>query len=108
MALGADDLAAIRAHIGTGEPPTDAELDAAWSRLGQVEAVALEVVRSRLADLRARPTELSVDGDYTERWTGTIAALERQEARLVSAVIAGSGQSGIVKVARLTRGGRSR
>lgn len=103
MALDADILAAIRDHIGTAEPPTDQELEAAYERLGSVEAVALGVVRSRLADMRARPAVLRVDGDHSEDWTGNLKALADQEAALEQMVPAGS-----VHVAKLTRVGRSR
>jgi hypothetical protein len=107
VAADANTLAAIRDHVGHEEPPTDVELSQAWDRLATVEAVALSVVRQRLAALRARPARLSVDGDYTEDFADTIRALERQEAALVAAVAAG-GRTGVVTVSRLTRAGRSR
>lgn len=107
MALDADVLAAIRAHIGTAEPPSDEDLEAAYERLGSVPAVALEVVRGRLAELRSRPAVLRVDGDHSEDWTAIIKSLAEQENALtVSAEVAAAG--GTVKVARLARAGRAR
>lgn len=108
--ISLDDLAAVRAHIGTAEPPTDDELDVAWDRLQSVEAVALEVVRGRLAGLRSRPTIFTVEGDYTENWVGTIKALTDQEAALASATGGGvaAPDGDTLKVLALRRTGRTR
>ena len=108
MAFAATDLPAIRAHIGTTAPPSDQDLAQSFARLGSVEAVALEVVRGRLADMLARPAELSVDGDYSEKWTRTIELLTAKEAELAAVVARADGSGGVVQVARLTRSGRSR
>lgn len=107
MALTAAQLASVRAHIGTGQPPTDDDLEAAFERLGTPEAVALEVIRGRLADMRARPAVLRVDGDHSEDWTKNLDLLTKQEASLAAAADVAAG-SGSVQVARLTRAGRSR
>lgn len=103
MALDADDLAAIREHVGS--TPSDEDLGTQWDRLGTVEAVALSVLRARLADMLASPASLRVDGDYAEDHSANIRALEKQIARLELAV---PGSPGEVKVAHLTRSGRSR
>lgn len=105
MALDADDLAAIREHVGS--TPTDVELETRWDRLGTVASVALSVLRERLADMLARPADLSVDGDYRESYQANLRILREQVATLEAAVASG-GSPGVVHVARLTRGGRSR
>lgn len=107
MALTALQLAAVRAHIGSAEPPTDVELEAAYERLGTAEAVALEVIRGRLANMRARPAVLKVDGDHSEDWTKNLDLLTKQEASLAALADVAAG-TGSVQVARLTRVGRSR
>jgi hypothetical protein len=107
VALDADVLAAIREHIGSTEPPTDSDLETQWDRVGSVEAVALAIVRGRLADLLARPVDLAVDGDYRESWSKNVDALQAKERELVAAVAAG-GSAGQVTVTRMTRSGRSR
>lgn len=100
-----DELAAIRSHIGTRQPPRDVDLAAAFARLGTVEAVALEVVRGRLADMRARPAKFQADGDFAEDFTANLAALERQEASLATAVATGgaAGAPGFVTVGHIRR-----
>lgn len=104
------ELAAVRAHVGTAAPPSDLDLDDAWGRLASVEAVALEVIRTRLAALRSRPTIFTVEGDYTENWTGTIKALTDQEASLAAAAaptVPGA-SGGALRVLSMRRAGPSR
>jgi hypothetical protein len=113
MAATADELAAIRDHIGDATPPTDDDLQATWTRLGSVEAVALSYVRRRLADLTAKAAEFRADGDFTEKWADNIKRLERQEKALAAAVGAASsaavvGAAGGVTVGHLTRSDRCR
>ena len=103
MALDADDLAAIREHVGS--TPPDADLEVQWDRLGSVEAVALAVLRGRLADLLASPADLRVDGDYSESWGKNLDLLRAKIAALETLLPDGPGA---VKVAHLSRSGRSR
>lgn len=98
------ELAAIRSHVGTQVPPSDTHLAVLLARLGTVEAVALDVVRSRLADLRARPAKFTAQGDYSEDWTGNLTSLADQETVLAAAVAAGTtAGGGVVTVGRLVR-----
>lgn len=104
--MTADELAAIREHIGTADPPSDDDLDVLWERLGTVEAVALAVLRGRLADMQARPAVLKVDGDHSEDWTKNLDLLTKKIGTLGS-VVASQGD-GSVSVTRLRRVGRCR
>lgn len=104
--MTADELAAIREHIGSDEPPSDADLDVLWERLGSVEAVALSVLRSRHAEMLARPAKLDVDDDHTEDWTKNLDVLSKKISSLGTVVASAGG--GTVSVARLQRGGRRR
>ncbi len=105
MAFEADDLAAIRDHVGT--EPSDEDVQTAWERLGTVEAVAVSVLRRRLADMLARPLELAVDGDYRESFAKNVDALRAKVRELEGAVASGV-VPGVVVVTHLTRSGRSR
>ena len=69
------ELAQVRAIIGSTEPPSDADLAAAYGRLGSVDAVALEVVEGRYANLIAGPAKWSVEGDFSVDNTETIKRL---------------------------------
>jgi hypothetical protein len=70
------DLAAIRARIGHKTPPSDAELAGALDRLGSPEAVALEVLQGRYAEMIAGPAKWAVEGDFNLDNTASIKALE--------------------------------
>jgi hypothetical protein len=61
----AEELAQIRALIGSKQPPSDADLAVAYDRLGSAEAVALEVLEGRYADLLAGPAKWAVEGDFS-------------------------------------------
>ena len=55
-----------------------ADLEARYLRLGTARAVALEVLRERLADLRAQPSTVNVSGVVAVSFVENIKALERQ------------------------------
>jgi hypothetical protein len=59
------DLAWVRSKIGSGDPPSDADLHAAYERLGTRELVATEVLEGRLASILSGPQKLSLEGDIT-------------------------------------------
>ncbi|MFJ6069056.1 hypothetical protein ACIQHU_39205 [Streptomyces tendae] len=59
-----------------------ADLDTRYTRLGHARAVALEVLRERLADLRSQPATLTVTGVVGLGFGENIKALERQIAGL--------------------------
>lgn len=105
--MGAARIAAIRAHIGTDQPPADEELEVAWHRLGSVEKVAHEVLSTRLADLLSRPAVFTSTGDYTEDWGPIITALEKRVAALAGAA-SGGGPVGSMTVHTLSRSDRHR
>lgn len=104
---------AIRAHIGSTTPPTDATLVDAYVRLANsVTAVALEVLRGRLADMLANPAKMSVDGDYSEDRSANIKGLQDQIKALVATTTAvvppGTVPPGTVTVSVMSRGGARR
>lgn len=61
-----------------------ADLTARYARLGTGRAVAIEVVRERLAELLASPGSVSVSGVVSINVSANIAAYERQLAELLS------------------------
>lgn len=81
MPLSDDQLAYVRSEVGSKTPPFDADLNVAFDRLLDENAVALEVVRGRLADLLASAASFSAD-NVSIGTSANIAALERQAARL--------------------------
>lgn len=110
MALDAGIRAAIRSWVGTDPTdPTDSDIEAAHARLGSVEAVALEILRGRLADMVREPARFTVDGDAGWSYEKNLAELRTQIGQLESAVAtaAGTGE-GVMVVGRMLRSGRSR
>lgn len=93
-----DDLAWLRAELGASEPPSDLDLSEAFNRLGSREAVALEVVRGRLAKWTEGPASINVGGEYSQNVGANITHLEKQEKRLQDA-------TGTVTVTRPLRTG---
>lgn len=80
MALTADVTAWLKGELG---PTTDlADLETRYTRLGTARAVALEVLRERLAALRAQPSTVNVSGVVSVGFTENIKAYERQIAAL--------------------------
>ncbi|MFW3477334.1 hypothetical protein [Streptomyces microflavus] len=68
-----------------GRTTTDvADLNARYARLGTGRAVAIEVVRERLAELLASPGSVAVTGVVSINVGANIAAYERQLAELLS------------------------
>ncbi|TXS42935.1 hypothetical protein [Streptomyces sp. t39] len=68
------------AQLGTATDLND--LDTRYTRLGNSRAVALEVLRERLAALLAQPSSISVSGVVSINNSEVIKALERQIAAL--------------------------
>lgn len=99
MPLTADDLAEVRRLVGSAAPPTDADLDAIYDRLGTVEDVALEVLQGRYADLLAGPAKWSVEGDFSIDNSATINALGKQ----IDGLKDSAGEAPVLTVHSLTR-----
>ncbi|MET8571776.1 hypothetical protein [Streptomyces sp. NPDC004783] len=59
-----------------------ADLEVRYLRLGTARAVALEVLRERLADLRAQPATVNLSGVVGVGFAENIKAYERQIALL--------------------------
>lgn len=107
MALTTAQLLEIRRHIGSADPPSDLELGTLYEELGSTDAVALQVLSERLADMRAVPAEVDYQGDVTERWGKNIEALERATKGLSVAVATGGQPTGVT-VGYMTRKGPRR
>ena len=80
MALTAAVTAWLKGELGTTADLAD--LEVRYARLGTARAVALEVVRERLAALRAQPATVSVSGVVNVGTAENIKAYERQIAAL--------------------------
>jgi len=63
-------------------PPPIAHLEPPLTRLGTARAVALEILRERLAALRAQPASINVTGAVALNTAENIKAYERQIASL--------------------------
>ena len=82
MALTAAVTAWLKGELGSA---TDlADLEVRYARLGIARAVALEVVRERLAALRSQPATVNVTGVVSVGIGENIKAYERQIALLES------------------------
>jgi len=79
-ALTARQLAWLRAQLG--DTPPDAELQAAFDRLGSVRDVAIETIRKRYQVLIDQPASTSLAGVGSMSWGENIKALERMIASL--------------------------
>lgn len=97
------ELAVIRSHIGATQPPTDQALSLAFDRLGSSEAVALEVLRGRLADMLANPTKFRAEGDFSDDYSTNVDVLSKKVAALEAELGVGG-----VTTSRLVRAGRAR
>lgn len=69
-------------QLGPGTDVTD--LTARYTRLGNARAVAIEVVRERLAVLLVSPGSVSVNGVVSVNFAANITAYERQLLSLES------------------------
>ncbi len=78
--MDAATLAWLRAELGTTTDQGD--LTTRYTRLGTARAVALEVIRERLAALRAQPSSVNVSSVVSVSYTENIKAYERQIERL--------------------------
>ncbi|GHB14111.1 hypothetical protein GCM10010330_79860 [Streptomyces tendae] len=76
MALTAAVTAWLKGELGTTVDLAD--LEARYTRLGTARAVALEVLRERLAALRAQPSSVNVSGVVSVTFAENIKAYERQ------------------------------
>lgn len=80
MALTTDVTAWLKGELGTTVDLAD--LETRYTRLGTARAVALEVLRERLATLRSQPSTVNVSGVVSIGTTENIKAYERQIAAL--------------------------
>lgn len=74
MPLTDDQTAQVRTEIGDATPPSDADLDLIFDRVGTVGGVIYEVTSKRLADLMADPASFSIPGEYSQDTRANIEA----------------------------------
>ncbi|MEU5093751.1 hypothetical protein [Streptomyces sp. NPDC020996] len=79
MSLTDAEYAYLRSELGDADR---ADLDARYTRLGSLEAVAVEVLRERKAALVSDPLAVTVQGVATVNNAENVKALERQIAAL--------------------------
>ncbi|MEV0446029.1 hypothetical protein AB0I84_27000 [Streptomyces spectabilis] len=73
----------LHALLGAHHPADD--LASRYERLGSARAVAVEVLRERIAQLLAEPLKVSVNGVATIDNSSNLTALERRLAQLDAA-----------------------
>lgn len=106
--IGTDDLTVIRAFCGSAVGAPDgqvfgaADLASRLGRLGSAHAVALEVLRTKRADLLDDPLMLTLVGDLSQNAEANVAALDRS-IRQLEVIVRDAGGVGRVRVGRLER-----
>jgi hypothetical protein len=75
VGLTSDQLALVRAEIGSAAPPSDADLDVIYARRGGLVGVVREVWNTRLTTLLAQPASFSIPGDYSQSTGENIRAI---------------------------------
>lgn len=63
----------LRDHLGTAVDLGDAQ--DRYNRLNDVDAVIVEVLRRRIADLEATPAQFSVAGEYSQNTSENLKSL---------------------------------
>lgn len=102
MALTTDDLHWLRTKVGTTSP-TDDDLNARYARLGDVPAVAREVLEERYADLIAAPESFSVSGEYSQ---STAEQMKQLRAAIESIPATADPAGGSARIVRARYGRR--
>lgn len=87
MAFDADVLAEIEEWAGTELSGEDYEVD--YGRLGSAHAVALKVLRRRLANLLNTPGSIRVEGDFAQDYRDNLA-LYRQNIATLEGLVPGA------------------
>ncbi len=100
----AEELAIVRSWAGTAV--TEGDINEPLARLASPEAVALELLRQRRADLLADPQSFTAAGDVSYDWGDRLADLDRTIGDLERRVGAAAGSS--VSTAKLRRLGPRR
>ena len=107
MAFTEDELAYLRGRLGSTIDEDD--LDERYARVGNVPAVAAEVLRERLSDLLDQPTSFALSGVYSESNAGRIAELKSVifECDADAGILKGAASGGF-SVGRVVRADASR
>jgi len=92
VALSAGDLATVRMWVGDGDVIATAALDAVFERRGNIWDTALEVLRTRRASIAARPKSWAAQGDLSEDWTGSLAAISETISEVLAAQAEAAGE----------------
>ncbi len=102
----AEDLAKVREWAG--KAVTDDDIDDRLDRLGNAEAVALEILRERRADIVSDPQSFSADGgDVAYNWGTHLEQLNRLIGQL-EAIVPDAGGGAEIQVHELRREGVDR
>jgi hypothetical protein len=88
--LSTADQRLIRGYVGTDTPPSDSQLAVMLERIGSAAGVALEVLRTRYADLLSQPASFSIAGEYSQSTGENIRSMEKLIAQ-VEALAASDG-----------------
>jgi hypothetical protein len=104
MEMTSDQLALVRAEIGTAVPPSDADLQEIFARRGGLVGVVREVWKGRLTTLLATPASFTIPGEYGQSTGENIRAIREMLDRYAllpdsSNAIGGGGVS-VVKLVR--------
>ena len=106
MALDPGDLAVIRqwtgTRVGTADAPVfdDVDIEARLDRLGNVHAVALEVLGQIRADFLTDPASITLVGDYSHDTATNLRVLDARIAELYRLVGDPAGMIMVVEMVR--------
>lgn len=104
--MAESDVRLVRAEIGREDPPSDFAIeDMLTHHGGSVAAVALEVLKGRLADLLGEPASYSIEGIVSVNNSETISVLREKIGALESRVAVETRTNAGVGTGRLIRKG---
>ncbi len=113
MDLTDAQLLYLRSELGS--TIDESALQDLYDQLGNLPAVVLATVRTRLATLTASPASMTLPGVYSRDVSANIRALQAQETRLAAEIAnvagaqaqaAAAAQAALIPPGRLTRAGR--
>lgn len=103
-ALTDDQTLYLRDHLGDAVDLADAQLR--YDRLGELDAVVVEVLQRRIANLVATPAQFSVAGEYSQNTAENLKALQAKLADFAPGATTSGGMSVVRVVAPAARPAR--
>lgn len=73
-----DQLVYLHDHLGADADETDAQ--DRYDRLGDLDAVIVEMLKRRISDLSNTPAQFSVSGEYSQNTSENLKALQTKLA----------------------------